>query len=54
MKSSLSPEQAVGHWTGQLLANGYCVIPGLLPPSVIEELDQDLAEDFERTPFCSW
>ena len=45
-------EQTNAHWTGQLLANGYCVIPELLPASTIEELDGGLAEDFERTPFC--
>ena len=45
-------EQAIAHWTGQLLANGYCVIPELLPASTIEELDGGIAEDFERTPFC--
>lgn len=46
-------EQTVGEWTGQLLADGYCVIPKLLPAGVIQELDQDLAEDFEATPFCT-
>ena len=53
MHHSLAPEQAVNHWTEQLLANGYCVIPDLLPAEVIEELDGDLAEDFLSTPFCS-
>jgi len=53
MHRSLPPQQAVDHWTAQLLADGYCVIPDLLPTAVIEELDDDLAEDFDRTPFCS-
>ena len=35
----------------QLLAEGYCVVPGLLPEAV-EALDADLADDFARTPFC--
>jgi ectoine hydroxylase-related dioxygenase (phytanoyl-CoA dioxygenase family) len=48
----LNVEQCVAHWTKQLLAEGYCVIPELLPARTIEELDRDLAEDFERTPFC--
>ena len=52
MNSSPSLEQSISDWTGQLLANGYCVIPGLLPTRAIEELDGNLAEDFERTPFC--
>lgn len=53
MHSPLVPEQAVDHWTGRLLDNGYCVIPNLLPAGVIEELDDGLARDFESTPFCS-
>jgi hypothetical protein len=52
MHPLLNPEQAVAHWTEQLIANGYCIIPNLLPISVIEELDADLAEDFDQTPFC--
>lgn len=52
MHRSLAPEQAVDHWTEQLLTSGYCVIPDLLPGGVIEELDCDLAEDFVSTPFC--
>ncbi|OYW87554.1 MAG: phytanoyl-CoA dioxygenase [Sphingobium sp. 32-64-5] len=38
-------------WTERLLAQGYCVIPDLLTPSV-QALDADLAEDFASTPFC--
>ena len=53
MNHPLRLQQAVAHWTDQLLANGYCVIPDLLPAGTIEELDGDLAEDFEQTPFCS-
>ena len=45
-------ELAVGHWTERLLANGYCVIPDLLPADEIAALDADLAADFEATPFC--
>lgn len=52
MYRSLNPDQAVAHWTEQLIANGYCVIPNLLPVGDIERLDGDLASDFERTPFC--
>ncbi|HEY0630118.1 MAG TPA: phytanoyl-CoA dioxygenase family protein [Sphingomicrobium sp.] len=44
---------AITGWTSKLLADGYCVIPGLLPPSIIEGLDRDLAEDFSKTPFCT-
>jgi hypothetical protein len=52
MKPSIGPEHAIAHWTGQLMANGYCVIPGLLPLGVIEALDHDLTGDFAETPFC--
>lgn len=45
-------QQTVAYWTERLLADGYCVIPNLLPAGAIEELDGDLAEDFDRTPFC--
>lgn len=53
MHRSIASEQTVDDWTQQLLANGYCVIPDLLPRGVIEQLDGDLAEDFDHTPFCS-
>ena len=46
-------QKVIAQWTDQLLANGYCVIPDLLPAGIIEELDGDLAGDFEETPFCS-
>lgn len=39
-------------WASELLEQGYCVIPDLLPQDVITKLDSDLAEDFEQTPFC--
>ena len=39
-------------WTQRLLADGYCVIPDLLPKGRLEALDDDLAEDFTQTPFC--
>ena len=38
-------------WAEQLLATGYCVVPGLAPDAVAG-LASDLAGDFERTPFC--
>lgn len=34
-----------------LLDQGYCLIRDALPPERIARLDQDLAEDFARTPF---
>ena len=52
MNRPLSLEQSIARWTEQLLSDGYCVIPDLLSAALIEELDGDLADDFERTPFC--
>ncbi len=48
-QSKLAP--LVARWSERLLADGYCVIPDLLP-NTITELDRDLAADFEHTPFC--
>lgn len=44
---------AADKWSNLLLNKGYCVIPDLLPRSIVESLDQDLSADFDRTPFCS-
>lgn len=45
-------DAAVERWTDVLLAQGYCVIPELLPRDLIAALDEDLATDFAETPFC--
>ena len=52
MNRPLSLEQSIAHWTEQLLANGYCVIPDLLPRDRVEALDEELEPDFAETPFC--
>lgn len=49
--TDLHLEPAIDRWTDRLLAEGYCVIPDLLPRT-IAALDSDLGEAFERTPFC--
>src|SRR4051812_43889945 len=41
----------VDMWTERLFVDGYCVVPDLLPKTVAT-LDEELAEDFGRTPFC--
>jgi len=43
---------AISWWSAKLLTSGYCVIRGLLPPGDLAALDNDLAPDFEATPFC--
>lgn len=45
-------ERAVDRWSEQLLVDGYCAIPDLVPPAEVAALDADLAADFEATPFC--
>jgi len=42
--------EIAGH-TADLLADGYCIIPGAVAPGTIGALDDDLAVDFARTPF---
>jgi ectoine hydroxylase-related dioxygenase (phytanoyl-CoA dioxygenase family) len=44
---------AAERWTNLLLDQGYCVIPDIVPRLIVERIDQDLAADFEETPFCS-
>ena len=38
-------------WTEQLLAQGYCVIPDLMPRNTVDALYGDLKERFDHTPF---
>lgn len=52
MALTLFEDRPAATWARKLLADGYCVIPDLMPRTEIEALDRDLEEDFERTPFC--
>lgn len=53
MNASLQGRAArADQWTRELLEQGFCVIPGLLPRGLIARLDGDLAFDFGKTPFC--
>ena len=45
-------DSQIGRWSETLLAQGYCVIPNLLPRETVADLDRDLAGDFAATPFC--
>lgn len=38
-------------WAESLLRDGYCIVPDLLPASVLSGLESDLEEDFRQTPF---
>lgn len=46
-------EREIGDLASELLRDGWCVIPGLVPPHLIETLDEQLERDFEETPFCN-
>jgi hypothetical protein len=37
---------------GKLMEDGYCIVSNLLPPATIGSLHHDLADRFERTPYC--
>lgn len=37
-------------WTASLERDGYCIIPDVLPQSVLESLDADLENNFLQTP----
>lgn len=54
--ASLAPARAqsdaVAHWSSKLMADGYCIVPGVVPTDTIRGLDADLAADFAKTPFC--
>lgn len=39
-------------WIASLLAEGYCIIPDLMPTSSVEALWNDLNTRFGDTPFC--
>lgn len=52
MLKTPDPDPAIDRWTERLLVDGYCVVPDLVPAAEIAALDEDLAADFEETPFC--
>lgn len=43
---------AARFWVGELLRDGYCVIPDMLPAGSIAALHDDLKPRFANTPFC--
>ena len=45
-------QATIDRWAADLFGDGYCVIPDLLPPAQVEELDEALVLDFATTPFC--
>ncbi|MDB5426996.1 MAG: phytanoyl-CoA dioxygenase, partial [Phenylobacterium sp.] len=50
-RDDTSPSQA-DLWLARLQRDGYCIIRGLVGNDLVAGLSADLAERFERTPFC--
>jgi ectoine hydroxylase-related dioxygenase (phytanoyl-CoA dioxygenase family) len=53
MNDTIHSGADVERWSAALLRDGYCIIPDALPPAAIRDLDDDLAQVFARTPFCT-
>jgi hypothetical protein len=51
MIETMTPPVVQDH-SDELREQGYCIIRGAVPRETIAALDQDLAGDFARTPFC--
>jgi ectoine hydroxylase-related dioxygenase (phytanoyl-CoA dioxygenase family) len=47
MTGTLAPDV----WLERLARDGFCIIPDLIPASVVEGLEADLDRDFQQTPF---
>ena len=45
-------QNPVRDWTERLWSEGYCIIRDIIPASMARRLDDDLAGDFDDTPFC--
>ena len=52
MHVSFRPVTASDAALTQLLAQGYCVMPDLVPAAQVAALDRDLAASFDETLFC--
>jgi ectoine hydroxylase-related dioxygenase (phytanoyl-CoA dioxygenase family) len=52
MNTIAETDALADRWTERLLAEGFCVIPDLVPRELVERLEADLAADFAATPFC--
>jgi ectoine hydroxylase-related dioxygenase (phytanoyl-CoA dioxygenase family) len=50
--ATIDRQEAHGHWSGELLDHGYCIIPDLMPPAKVAALHDDLKSRFAHTPFC--
>lgn len=51
MTDTVDLTREIERHSGELAQKGYSVIPDALPAATVRALDDDLAEDFARTPF---
>lgn len=51
MTSNLPAAERIGD-AAALLADGFVIVRGAAPPSFLAEIEADLADRFEATPFC--
>jgi ectoine hydroxylase-related dioxygenase (phytanoyl-CoA dioxygenase family) len=49
---SKADQRACDRWHIELMYQGYCIVPDLLPPATIEALHEDLQDRLDRTPYC--
>lgn len=54
MKDVVRPDIAfqAQYWAGQLRENGYVIIPDVIDTDIVDALQNDLIERFDKTPFC--
>ncbi|WP_343517802.1 phytanoyl-CoA dioxygenase family protein [Sphingomonas sp.] len=52
MTDTIAAPASAERWSEALLEQGYCIIRGALPKATVSALDENLADDFARTPFC--
>ncbi|WP_303760702.1 phytanoyl-CoA dioxygenase family protein [Sphingobium yanoikuyae] len=45
-------DRAIIPFVDQLARDGWCIMPDALPAPIISRLDDDLAEGFDRAPYC--
>lgn len=48
----LSPTTSTDHLAGDLSRDGFLIVRGAAEPSTVAEIEADLSERFEATPFC--
>lgn len=54
MKDAARPDNSIQaqFWASQLREKGYVIIPNVIDTDIVEALQNDLIERFDKTPFC--